>query len=116
MRQRSIADRPSIYRKLLKERTRDPLVPLDRFCRRHGISLWTYYHWEKRLGYTDAAFQKVTTPVQQAFVPVSVSPVHDVSSCMEIRLREGTVIRIPGGFDRDIFKAIIETVSSGNIP
>jgi hypothetical protein len=113
MDQRDKADRSSFYRRLLQERTRDPSVPLERFCRRHSISLWTYYHWKKRLGFEDAAFKKVTAPIQRAFVPVSVSPAHDG---MEIRLREGIVIRIPGSFDRDIFKAIIETVSTGTIP
>jgi hypothetical protein len=30
---------------------------------------------------------------------------------MEVRLREGTVIRISGGYDKDIFRSIIEAFS-----
>ena len=112
MRQRDIADRPSFYRTLLQERSRDTSVPLARFCRKHGIGPWTYYYWKKRLGHKDTVHKKQDTSASTSFVPVSVIPAHKDLPYMEVRLRDGTVIRIHGGYDKDIFRSIIETVSS----
>jgi transposase-like protein len=111
MRQRDIADRPSFYRTLLQERSRDTSVPLARFCRKHGISPWTYYYWRKRLGHKDKVHKKQDTSASASFVPVSVIPAHKDQPYMEVRLQEGTVIRISGGYDKDIFRSIIESVS-----
>jgi hypothetical protein len=110
MRQRDIADRPSFYRTLLQERSQNTSVPLARFCRNHGISPWTYYYWKKRLGYAE------TVQPSPTFVPVSVVPAHKDQPYIEVHLREGTVIRISGGYDKDIFRSIIETVSPAGGP
>jgi len=111
MRKRDSADRPSFYRTLLQERTQDPSIPLERFCRKHGISPWTYYYWKKRLGPKDTVHKKPEPPASTSFVPVSVIPAHKNQPYMEVRLREGTVIRISGGYDKDIFRSIIEAIS-----
>jgi hypothetical protein len=89
-------------------------MPLEHFCRKHGISPWTYYYWKKRLGLQDTALRN-QPPVRKAFLPVSISPIHDASGFTEIRFREGTSIRFPGGFDKDLFRAIIEVLSSARL-
>jgi transposase-like protein len=111
MDQRDIAGRPSFYRTVLQERSRDPSVPLARFCRKHGISPWTYYYWKRRLGHKDTVLRKRKLPAGTSFVPVSVIRAHTDQPYMEVRLREGTVIRISGGYDKDIFRSIIEAFS-----
>jgi hypothetical protein len=114
MRQRDIADRPSFYRTLLQERSRDTSVPLARFCRKHGIGPWTYYYWKKRLGHKDTVHKKQEPPASTSFVPVSIIPAHKDQPYMDVRLREGAVIRISGGYDKDIFRSIIESISSAD--
>jgi hypothetical protein len=113
MNQRAAADRLLFYRTLLRKRTLDSSVPLERFCRKHGISPWTFYYWKRRLGEKDTVYQnQYTPPTRPSFVPISVTPAQEGSGFMEVQLREGIVIRFPGGFDKEIFRAIIETVSS----
>ena len=111
------ADRSSFYRTLLQKRSRQASVPLARFCRDHGISIWTWYYWKKRLGHKAGALKKTPPPVRESFLPVSVLPSYNKDQpFIEVRLRDGTIVRVPGGFDKEIFRAIIETFSPVGVP
>jgi hypothetical protein len=44
------AKRVAHYRRLLSLREQNPGESVAVFCRRHGMSVWTYYYWRKRLG------------------------------------------------------------------
>ena len=84
------------YTRILKHRERSPEVPLDRFCRRHGISLWTYYHWKKRLS--------ADIPAQRSapFVPVVMERREpDSVAWAEIRYPNGISLRCTGTFSTE---------------
>jgi hypothetical protein len=106
MHQRAFSDRTS-----LQKRSHDSSIPLEHFCHKHGISPWTYYYWKKKLGFQDTAQRKLQLG-RKAFLPVSLSPLRDAAGFTEIRFREGTSIRFPCGFDKELFRAIIEVLSS----
>jgi hypothetical protein len=38
------------YALILQDREKHIDEPMTIFCKKHGISLWTYYYWKKRLG------------------------------------------------------------------
>jgi hypothetical protein len=79
------------YTRIMKQRERAPEVPLDRFCRRHGISLGTYYHWKKRLA-DDNSAQRSTS-----FVPVVMECREpDSVAWAEIRYPNGISLRCTG--------------------
>ena len=91
------------YALLLKQREQAPEVPLERFCRKHEISLWTYYHWKKRLG--DIA----TTPVlrTEPFVPVVMERREPESiAWAEIRYPNGISLRCTGNFSTEALASV----------
>ena len=91
------------YTRILKQRERRHEVPLDRFCRQHGISLWTYYYWKKRL--TDTP----TTQVLRAgpFVPVVMRRLEQESGpWAEIRYPNGILLRCSGNFSTEALAVV----------
>ena len=79
------------YSRMLREREQTPDIPLDRFCRNHGISLWTYYHWKKRLADNRPALRP--TP----FVPVIMERLEQESGTWaEVRYPSGILLRCTG--------------------
>jgi|SRR5271157_3585241 len=86
------------YTRILREREQAPEVPLDRFCRKHGISLWTYYHWKKRLADTPASQIVRTEP----FVPVVMGRMAQESGAWaEVRYPNGILLRCTGSHSRE---------------
>ena len=86
------------YARILKQRERRPEVPLDRFCRQNGISLWTYYYWKKRLSDTP------TTQVLRAgpFVPVVIERREPESiAWAEVRYPNGILLRCTGNHSHE---------------
>jgi hypothetical protein len=81
------------YARILKQREQAPEIPLDSFCRKRGISLWTYYHWKKRLADT------LRTPVlrTEPFVPVAMERLEQESGTWaEVRYPNGILLRCTG--------------------
>ena len=82
------------YTRILKQRERTPDIPLDVFCRKHGISLWTYYYWKKRLA-GNLSTQVVRT---EPFVPVVIGHLEQENgSWAEVRDPNGILLRCTGG-------------------
>jgi len=89
------------YARIFKQRERRPEVPLDRFCRRHGISLWTYYHRKKRLADNNPA--RRSTP----FVPVVIERREPESiAWAEIRYPNGISLRCTGNFSTEALASV----------
>jgi hypothetical protein len=89
------------YARILKQREKAPEVPLDRFCRQHGISLWTYYHWKKRLADNYAAQR--STP----FVPVVIERREPESiAWAEILYPNGILLRCTGNFSTEALASV----------
>jgi hypothetical protein len=81
------------YTRILREREQMPDIRLDRFCRKHGISLWTYYHWKKRLA-ANPSTQVVRT---EPFVPVVMNRLEQENgSWAEVRYPNGILLRCTG--------------------
>ena len=79
------------YARILREREQAPEVPLDRFCRKHGISLWTYYHWKKRLADSRPAL------MPGPFGPVLMEqPEPESGAWAEVRYPNGILLRCTG--------------------
>jgi hypothetical protein len=73
---------------------------------------WTYYYWKKRLGLQDTAQRKLL-PSRKAFLPVAIPAQHHSDKVFtEVILPGGVTIRFPGGFDKELFRAVIEVFSS----
>jgi hypothetical protein len=84
------------YTRILREREQTPDIPLDRFCRKHGISLWTYYHWKKRLADNRPALRP--TP----FVPVVMERLEQESGTWaEVRYPNGILLRCTGNHSQE---------------
>lgn len=86
------------YARILKQREQSPEVPLERFCRRHGISPWTYYYWKKRL--EDTLTTQVMRP--KPFVPVVMERL-DLESgpWAEVRYPNGILLRCTGNHSKE---------------
>jgi len=86
------------YARILREREQVPEVPLDRFCRKHSISLWTYYHWKKRLAAAPSS-QVIRTA---SFVPVVMGRLEQENgSWAEVRYPDGILLRCTGNHNRE---------------
>jgi len=86
------------YARILRKREQAPEVPLDRFCRKHGISLWTYYHWKKRLAATPST-QVVRT---NSFVPVVMGRLEPENGFWaEVHYPNGILLRCTGSHNGD---------------
>ena len=81
------------YTRILKQREQAPEVSLNRFCRRHGISVWTYYYWKKRLA--DIATTQVLRT--EPFVPVVMERLEQENGAWaEVRYPNGILLRCTG--------------------
>ena len=68
------------------------------FCREHGLRVWQFYEWKKRLRKPDtAAF--VAVEVSRAEVPVQPAPYAVQMPGIEIRHRRGWSLIVEPGFD-----------------
>ena len=105
-------ERSLLYRKILRQRQEEKGVPLERFCRKRGISVWSYYYWRKRLDHSEV--QPVTTaaPSPRTFLPVTLSGQlpQGRADFTEVVFRDGTIVRFPGGFEAQRFSAIAAVV------
>jgi hypothetical protein len=91
------------YRRLLSLREHNPGETVAVFCRRHGISAWTYYQWRKRL-----SGGQVAPAVRPAFVHVAdgeqvraVVPGAVQTLGVELAFPGGLLARLPRGYSRE---------------
>ena len=91
--------RTAHYRRLLSLREQSPGEPVAVFCRRHGMSVWTYYYWRKRLG-----GEQAVAAVRPTFVQVADSgQVQAVVPTLGVELAfpGGLQARLPRGYSRE---------------
>lgn len=90
--------------------------PITEFCKRHGISHWTFRDWRRRLGAKDAGVLRgCSTPraaagALPAFLPV-VTPTLGSSEVAaqgyDVTLSSGTHLRIPAGYDKAELRTLL---------
>jgi hypothetical protein len=95
-------DRIVLYKRLIELRAADRGIPLQQFCRRHGISVWTYYYWRKRLS-TGAV------PVSRPFVRVHVGCAGVPGAGFELLFPNGIILRTAASLDRRTMTEIATT-------
>jgi transposase-like protein len=79
------------------------------YCREHGLRLWQFYEWKKRLRDSDAP----------KFVEVAVKPPAEIAqqrsrqgSAIEVRLRSGHSVVVERGFDASHLRALLLVLES----
>lgn len=94
------------YTTIIRERQKHPYQPIETFCRTHGIAVWCYYYWRKRLSTPESK-----SVFNERFIPVNVSA---SPACREntqryaLRFPNGITLGISGDFDRN---HVVELVS-----
>jgi hypothetical protein len=88
--------REEFYRTVVANRDLNPTIPLSSFCRKNGISAWSFYRWRKKLLKSLSATTTVAPVVHKSFVPVLFNPPHP-SKHAEVVLPNGVLIRFADG-------------------
>jgi transposase-like protein len=97
------------YQRIIELRQREPQTRLNDFCRKHGISPWTYYFWRKRLAERESNAPKVQQP---AFVAVATDSSSTYPSGFEIVFPTGVILRSTGALSRQILQEIVSVLGS----
>jgi hypothetical protein len=72
------------------------------YCRRHGLSYWTFVRWQRRLA------QAIAPAAALTLIPV-VAPTPK-SSVITIRLPGGIGIAVESGFDAAVLNAVVRAL------
>ena len=79
------------------------------YCQEHGLRVWQFYEWKKRLRDSDAP----------KFVEVAVKPPAAIAqqgsrqgSAIEVRLRSGHSVVVERGFDASHLRALLLVLES----
>ena len=107
---RANEERVNRYRRLI-EQHRAEGGPVTQFCKRHGISHWTFRDWRRRLGAghgrRPGRFPR-RLPAAPGFIPVVAAAVEQVAGeGFEVTLRSGTRLRIPRGYDKGELRTLL---------
>lgn len=78
------------YKRLIDLRNRQREIPLPDFCRKNGISPWSYYFWRKKLAALNGKAHPLAT---EPFVPLPIVSQSTTSYSFEVMLPNGIVIR-----------------------
>ena len=79
------------------------------YCREHGLRLWQFYEWKKRLRDSDAGkFVEVAVKPTAEIAPGSSEP----GSAIEVRLRSGHSVVVERGFDASHLRALLVVLES----
>jgi len=97
------------YASILKDREKHPDEAIAIFCKKHGISLWSYYYWKKRLG----KFQ-ICSSLQKKFIPVTLE--QPAQNCIDkplytFRFPNGTALLISEKMDPSDLSRLALTVA-----
>lgn len=87
-------------------RFRELGLTVSAFCRAEGVSVWSFYHWRKRL----AAVPGGPAVLRSGFTPVQLV----VPAQIVVRLRGGTQLEIPAGDTQTVQAAIAALVRAGS--
>jgi len=106
------------YRALI-ERQQHSGLTISRFCAKHRISSWTFYHWRKRVSKDFISSRPKRDfdpqPVRR-FIPIKVAqdPVPDTNAAAaEIVFENSIRVKIPSGYPCLSIRAIVEALHYG---
>ncbi len=74
------------------------------FCRKHGISQWSFYKWRRRLRQTER--------VEFALLETVPTASATSDSTLELMLRNGERLRISSGVDAATLRVVLDAVRS----
>lgn len=78
------------------------------FCRRHRLSLPSFYAWRRTLQQRDHQADALANPPTVTFVPLHVRPdTHTGSAALELGLGNGRSLRIPVGCPLDLVRELL---------
>ncbi len=111
MRQAQRAEaRMARYRRLMSLHERRGSISTAEFCRKHGISEWTFYIWRRKLGMAPGSGRAPSRDgslPRQRFVPVRVEPSPgSVAAATELIFPGGIVSR----FGREVERQTVASV------
>ena len=79
-------------------------ITVRAYCAQHGLSEPSFYAWRKELARRDRRAAEPAGGVA-AFVPVQIVPEPGVA--IEIVMRQGHVVRVRPGFDRQTLRSVL---------
>ena len=98
----------SKWMELVSEQSRSG-QSVSAYCREHGLRVWQFYGWKKRLRDSDAP----------QFVEVAVKPPAEIAQqpsqqggAIEVRLRSGHRVVVERGFDASHLRALLLVLES----
>jgi len=96
------------WRRHLQSWSRSALSVRD-YCARHQLSEASFYAWRRLLAERDreTLVAPRLEPTPPLFVPLHL-PV--APAPLELLLPDGLVVRVPGGFDADTLRRLVETL------
>lgn len=105
---KSRAGRAEHYRRLMALREADQSTTVAAFCRKHGMSAWTYYEWRRRL-----AVKPTRREVgRRAFVAVRLPgpAIPSPRGALELVFPSGVVARFGDGYAQRELDVVIAAV------
>jgi hypothetical protein len=95
------------YRRLVAEHRAEG-GPVTQFCRRRGISHWTFREWRKRLGADSSTLPARVASAVPGFVPVITPVVSRMSrDAFEVTHASGARLSIPAGYDKGDLRTLL---------
>ncbi len=78
------------------------------FCEKRGVSMWALSFWKRKLGWKANGVQKKQKQnARKRFVPIEIVSQGNDYDVVEIRLRNGFVVRVSEDIDGDALDKII---------
>ena len=95
---------------------RQSRLSIRAYCKRSGISAWTFYNWRK---FYKEPTPRASTPTKKATLPVSFSTFGPFSvnpGLCDIRLPGGITVTVHRGASREELLSIILALAGGETP
>jgi len=103
------AARAARYRRLTELYGRRGSMTTQQFCRKHGVSVWTFYQWRRKLHAEGAGSAR-----RQAFVPLKLeAPASGFAAAVEVRLPGGLVARFASDVPASRLADIVTALGGG---
>jgi len=90
-------------------------LSVRRFCKQEGLSEASFYAWRKKLSTSQKSSpcNEQTLPEPGAFIQVPVA--QSESSCLELVLASGHVLRIPSDIQRAFLSDVLSAVRQAKL-
>ena len=98
------------YRKIIADRVVHRDQPVSKFCRSHNISVWTYYHWKKKI-LALSSNPADSIKADQSFLHVALPAPEHLSNFYEIRFGALVQLKIMAGFRKEEVSVLVDILS-----